>query len=113
MHGPQRVFAPPDIGLFTIALTACRAYVSHPVVPDYAERVARAQEFYGVSEPARRAALLDQACARHVVLPGPAQQRPVEWLGPETEFARSALVRVGARSVEIHSRPRDGCGGAR
>jgi len=108
--GPQRVFAPPDIGLFVIALTGCRAYVSHPVAPDYVERVARTREFYAATEPTRRAALLDLACAQHVVLPGPAQQRPVEWLGPETDFARSAEVRAGARSVEIHSRARDGCG---
>jgi hypothetical protein len=111
--GSERVFAPPDIGLHALALTRCRAYVSHPVVPDYAERVARLREFYGATEPARRAALLDLACAAHVVLPGPAQPRPVEWLGPETEFTRSALVRVGARSLEIHSRPHDGWGHAR
>jgi len=103
-QGPDVVFAPPDIGLLANALTRCHAYVSHEAAPDHASRMARVVSFYGAADPTSRAALLDSACVAHVVLPGPSEEHPVDWLGPDTAFWRSAVVSVGARSISIHSR---------
>jgi hypothetical protein len=108
-QGPDVVLAPPDIGLHVNALTRCRAFVSHEVAPDYYPRFAQLASFYGPADPASRAALLDAACAAHVVLPGVSDERPVKWLGPETAFRRSAVVGAGSAVVEVHSRALAGC----
>lgn len=107
------VFAPPDIGLHVNALTRCRASLSHRVAPEYAARLAQAAAFYGSQEPERRRAVLDDACVSHVVLPGLSDERPLAWLGPETNFRRSAVVDSGPRVLSIHSRPGSGCAPAK
>jgi hypothetical protein len=71
--------------------------------------MARVVSFYGAADPTSRAALLDSVCVAHVVLPGVSEERPVEWLGPETSFRRTALVTLGGRSITIHSRATPAC----
>ncbi len=103
------MLAPPDIGLHLNALTRCRAFVSHVVAPGHDAQMAQLDGFYAAAAPASRAALLDAACAAHVVLPGTSQERPVEWLGAETPFRRSALISSGAFPLSIHSRALAAC----
>jgi hypothetical protein len=86
------VFAPQDIGLYAIGLTACKAYVSHPIMPGFEERVAPARAFYEASDPAARAALLDGQRITHLVLPGDPGPAPTSWLGEGTPFRRDAVV---------------------
>jgi hypothetical protein len=83
------VLAPPDVGLFAIGLSACKAYVSDRYHTE--ERDREVQEFYAGAEPAWRAALLDRRCMTHVVLPdlGPV---PGRWLGEATPFRQVARV---------------------
>lgn len=91
------LLAPPDIGLYAIGLTACKAYVSHPVVPDYAERVAAVQGFYGSWTPAQRSAFLDAEGVSHVLLPAETPEMPEDWLGAGTPFRK--LARSGPLSL--------------
>jgi hypothetical protein len=85
----DRLFAPPDIGLFAIGLTACKSYVSERYNPEDRDREVRL--FYGAAGPAWRAEILDRACISHLVLPdlGPV---PARWLGEATQFRQVARV---------------------
>jgi hypothetical protein len=98
------VFAPQDIGLYAIGLTACKAYVSHPIMPGFADRVAEARTFYEASDAAARAALLDREHVTHLVLPGDPGPRPTAWLGEETPFLREAVVGRAPSLVSLYSR---------
>jgi hypothetical protein len=84
------LLAPPDIGLYAAGLTACKAYVSHPIAPDYLRRDAEARAFFGTWDAAARTAFLDDRGIDHVVLPGDAAPRT--WLGEATPFALSGRV---------------------
>jgi hypothetical protein len=86
-------FSPADIGLYTIGLTACRAFVSHPFAPGFEERQAQARAFYGDMPPPARMALLDAWRATHLVLPGDAGPRAQAWLGESSPF--TLIARVG------------------
>jgi hypothetical protein len=90
---------PPDIGLYTAGLTACRVYVGHPAARGWAEREQRARAFYGAGDPAARGALLDEAGITRLVLPGDAGDVPVSWLGAGTPFRR--IGRAGAPPAAI------------
>ncbi len=85
------VMAPPAIGLLAYGLTACRAFVSHPIAPDYEARLEEIQKFSDGS-PRERLAFLDRAHVRHLILPGDAGPTPVAWLGPDAPFQRVAVV---------------------
>jgi hypothetical protein len=82
----------PEIGLYAIGLTPCRAYASYPVSEGYAERKQDVSRFYNEKDPVWRAGLLDRACVAHVLLPGDAGAVPEGWLGPQTRFQRTASV---------------------
>jgi hypothetical protein len=100
---------PPDIGLYTAGLTACRVVVGHPAARGYAEREAHTRAFYGENEPARRSAWLDAAGVTRLLLPGDAGEVPTGWLGEATPFRR--VGRVGSPPAEISAYAR-GAGGS-
>lgn len=97
------LLSPPDIGLYAGGLTACGAYVAHPAAAGFEERDGRVRDFYARDDPAARAALLDEACVTHVVLPG-AQDVPAAWLGPATSFRRVAVAGRGASAIGAYAR---------
>jgi hypothetical protein len=86
------LLSPPDIGQYAAGLTACRAYVSHPIGPDYARRTEEVRAFFGDQAPSLRAAFLDRHCITHLTLPGDAGPVPRAWLGESTAFRPVARV---------------------
>jgi len=101
-------FSPPDVGLYTIGLTACRAFVSHSVAPGFPEREAQARAFYGDMSPAARMALIDRWRATHLVLPGDAGPSAQAWLGADSPFTRIAQVGRPPGMVSVYLRRREG-----
>lgn len=85
------VMAPPNLGLLIYGLTPCRAFVSHPIAPDYEKHLEEVQRF-SVASPGERRELLDRAHVRHLILPGDAGPSPVAWLGPDSPYQRVAVV---------------------
>lgn len=83
------LLSPPDIGLFAIGLSACKAYVSDRYHTE--ERDQEVRTFYAGAEPAWRAGLLDRRCMTHVVLPDVGGV-PTRWLGESTPFRQVARV---------------------
>lgn len=102
------VFAPPEVGILAYGLTSCRAFVSHPIAPDYADRLAELGRF-AAGSPADRLRILDAARVSLLVLPGDAGPRPVAWLGPEAPFVRTEVVGTG-RPYSLYSRAVPGNG---
>jgi hypothetical protein len=100
------VFSPTDIGLYTIGLTGCQAFVSHRWAPGYAEREAIMRAFYGDMPPNERTALLDGSNVAYVVLPGDAGPLARGWLGVQHRFVRIALVGRPPASVSVYARSR-------
>lgn len=98
---------PPDIGLYVGGLSACKAYVSHPIGPDFARRSEEWTAFLAPdSPPGVRARFLDENCITHVLLPGDGGPVPARWLGEGTAFRRFALVgRPPALSLYARARP--------
>jgi hypothetical protein len=88
----DRLFAPPDIGLYALGLTRCRPVTSHAIEPDHARRLAEVSRFAERS-PAERSAQLEAEGVRLLVLPGDAGPVPRDWLGEGTGFRREAVVR--------------------
>ncbi len=86
------LLSPPDIGQYAAGLTACRAYVSHPIRPDYVSRTEEVQAFFGAQDPSLRRAFLDSHCITHLTLPGDAGPDPRGWLGDGTGFRQAARV---------------------
>jgi hypothetical protein len=102
------VFAPADIGLYSIGLTACRAFVSHSWAPAFRDRQALVQGFYAPAAPAARAALLDRLGVTHLALPGDAGAVPTAWLGDGTDFRQLARVGSGEAALSLYRRvPRE------
>jgi hypothetical protein len=96
------VFAPASIGVLAYGLTPCRAFVAHGIDPRYREKVEAVQKFGSLS-PEERAAFLDAQRITHLVLPGDAGPRPVEWLGAGTAFGRHAVV-AGGQVLSLYVR---------
>ena len=98
------MLGPPDVGLYAIGLTSCRAVLSHSVSPGFRERLESARGFYGAWDPERRRAWLDGLCVTHLMLPGDAGPAPVAWLGPDTPFRRLRSLGTGASAVSVYVR---------
>jgi hypothetical protein len=97
--------APPDIGLYTAGLTACRAFVGHAAARGYAERERETRAFYGAAaDPAWRAGLLDRAAVTRLMLPGDPGDVPSAWLGEGTPFRRLGRVGTGASAISVYER---------
>ena len=96
------LFAPPAVGLFAYGVTRCRAVVSHPIAPDYAQRMQELSRF-GAESPPERAAHLDADRVTHLVVPGDAGLVPAVWLGEGTAFRREAMTR-GAGVLSLYVR---------
>ncbi len=103
------LLSPPDIGQYAAGLTACRAYVSHPIGPDYARRADEVRAFFGAQDPSARSAFLDRHCITRLTLPGDPGPAPDTWLGHATSFRR--VARVGQPPTAISVYARDGPGG--
>jgi hypothetical protein len=99
------LLAPPDIGLFAIGLSACKAYVSEESNPE--DRDLEVRQFYVGADPTWRSQLLDRHCVSHVVMPdmGPV---PSPWLGEATPFRQ--VARVGRMPAVIGVYQRTGPG---
>lgn len=108
--GPDDIsFSPADIGLSTIALTSCKAYLSHPwlsgALPPYLdERMATVRAFYGPLAPEQRSAILDKARVTHLILPGNPGIVPQAWLGADTPFRSIAVVGNGPETISVYVR---------
>ena len=106
-HRGDLVLSPPDIGLFAIGLSACKAYVSDRYNPP--ERDLEVRKFYAGGEPAWRAALLDRHCVTHVILPDIGSV-PSGWLGETTPFRQVARVGPMPITIGVYQRAgRTGC----
>jgi hypothetical protein len=92
------VFAPPEIGLLAYGLTPCQAFVSHPIAPDYQQRLEELARFARAPAP-ERLALLRASGITVLVLPGDAGPTPAIWLGPDSGFVREAVVAGGHFSL--------------
>jgi len=95
---------PPDIGQYLAGLTACRAWVSHEIAPEHAERLALLNAFYTSMTPAERASVLDRLGIQEVLLPGDAGEVPGGWLGEATPFRRVAMVGPERARLSLYSR---------
>lgn len=105
--------APPDVGLFAIALTSCRAYVSHPAAAGFAERQAEVAAFYGDAQAGARRAWLDRRCVTHLALPGAPESALASWLGEGSGFRSVGDAGSGPRRIAVYARPRpDACDAA-
>lgn len=103
----DRVLAPPDIGLYTIGLTACDAFVAHPAGPGYDDRVGLTRAFYSSMPPAARQTFLDRESVDFLVLPGWPGPVPSGWLGPATPFRAVRAVGNPLRpTLSIYARGR-------
>jgi hypothetical protein len=99
------VFAPPDIGLYAAALTACHPYSSHEWEPDHAVRSAEVRGFYTTMGPDARRGLLEKRGVRHLLLPGDPGPSPRAWLG-ESHFRRGPSTGRGAATITVYTRER-------
>jgi hypothetical protein len=97
-------FSPDDIGLFTIALTACHAFVSHPLAPAHTERQALVRSFYGPMPPGERRALLVRLKVALLALPGDAGPSAGGWLGEEAPFRQIARVGAPPGTISVYLR---------
>jgi hypothetical protein len=104
--GGGLLVAPPDVGLHAIALTSCRAYVSHAMAEGFAGRQAEVAAFYAGGEPAARIGWLDRRCVTHVALPGEPGTAADAWLGAGSGFRPAGAAGVGPRRIAVYARPR-------
>jgi hypothetical protein len=88
------LMSPADIGLYSLGLTACHAFVSHPWAPGFEERERRTAAFYGAAPAAERRSFLEELRVTHLVLPGDPGASPDGWLGDGSGFVQ--LGRFGA-----------------
>jgi hypothetical protein len=95
---------PPDVGLYTAGLTACRVYVGHAAASGFAQRDEEARAFYGAAAPAWRTALLDRVGVTRLVLPGEAADPPEAWLGAGTPFRLIGRTGQGPGAIGVFAR---------
>jgi hypothetical protein len=100
------VLSPPDIGLYAMGLSACKAYLSHPVGTEFESRDQEARGFFEGTDLQGRTDLLNRAGITHLVLPGDPGEIPREWLGETTSFRRVATVRGLYSTISVFARPR-------
>jgi hypothetical protein len=100
----DRALAPPDIGLYLNALSACRAYVSHEVSPGFDERITETLAFYQTWDPGERRRFLDRTGIRFVLLPGNAGPAAEAWLGVQAPFTARAWAATPAGMFTIYER---------
>jgi hypothetical protein len=98
------VLSPADIGLYSLGLTACHAFVSHPWAPRFEEREQAAAAFYGSATVAERRSLLDEHRVTHLVLPGDPGGSPDGWLGEGSGFLRVATVGTEPTMLSLYAR---------
>ncbi len=98
------VLSPADIGLYSLGLTACRAFLSHAWAPRLGERVAAAAAFYGESTRAERRAVLDAHGVTHLVLPGDPGPSLHAWLGEDSGFLQIARVGPPPTTISVYAR---------
>jgi len=103
-HQGDLALAPSDIGLYMAGLTACKAYISHRVSPEFGRRAAEVNAFYSNASSEERSAFLDRLCVSFVALPGDPGPVPKDWLGERTPFR--AVAHVGNPiSITLYGRP--------
>jgi hypothetical protein len=95
------LLAPPDIGLYAGGFSACTPYVSHAAAAGHAERAEAVRAFYQGRDPAAGAALLERACAAHLVLPASAALADHAGGAP---FRPVQAVGMPPRAIAIYSR---------
>ena len=100
------VLAPPDVGLYTIGLTACHAFVSHAWAPGHKGRDAAARTFYGEMSPAERRAWLERMGVTFLVLPGDPGEAAPSWLGEEGRYAQVARRASPSGELTLYARRR-------
>jgi hypothetical protein len=104
------LLAPPDIGLYAIGLSACKAYLSHFIVTEFEARNEEARRFYEAGDSAWRARFLEAHCITHVVVPGRSDESS-SFLGNDTPFRRVATVTGTVGQVDLYARARpEACG---
>lgn len=94
--------APPLVGLWLSAYSACTPYVSHAAAPANAVRLDVVNGFYGDADPEARRRILESLHVRHVLLPGDAPA-PTRWLGT-APFFRRLTVGSGTHALSIYTR---------
>jgi hypothetical protein len=102
------LLSPADIGQYAAGLTACRAYVSHPIGPDYARRAAEVRAFYENQAPSARSAFLDCHSITRLILPGDPGPTPGDWLGYQTSLRQVAHVGQPPNAISVYARDRPG-----
>ncbi|HXY42232.1 MAG TPA: hypothetical protein VEQ10_21325 [Vicinamibacteria bacterium] len=98
----ELLVAPPDIGLYANAYSACRAYAAHLGTGEGALRAAAIEAFYA-APPAGRLAWLEARCARFVVLPDDAE-RAEHLLGAAAPYHRVAQASGRAGTLSVYAR---------
>jgi len=96
--------SPPDIGQYVNAYSPCKAYVSHWIAPGYEARERETLDFYDTDLPARRGALLDRHCIRHVLLPASAGPDAEPWLGRPVHYRQAARTGDEPWALGIYTR---------
>ncbi len=100
------LYAPPDISLYAIGRSACRAAVAHEAAHGFAERSAEMRSFYREATPETRRQVLDRLGITHLALPGDAGPEPVAWLGEGSGFRKAASVAGPASAITWYARDR-------
>jgi hypothetical protein len=108
LHGRCRpgdvVYAPPDISLYAIARSACRAVVAHEVAPGFPERSAEMARFYRDAPSDERRRVLDRYGVTFLAVPGESGTEPVGLLGEGSGFSRVATIPGPSMPITWYSR---------
>ena len=102
------VYAPPDVSLYAIARTACRAAVAHEAASGFAERAAEMGRFYREGTPEWRRQVLDRLGITFLAVPGDAGSDPVAFVGEESGFRKVASVAGPVSPITWYGRARPG-----
>jgi hypothetical protein len=100
------VYAPPDISLYAIGLSACRAVIGHEAAAGFAERSAEMSRFYREATPEDRRRILDRYGVTFVAIPGDAGPDPIGFLGEASGFRKEASVPGPVAPISWYARQR-------